>query len=265
MPACTRGPAWRGPRRRGGGPRPPACHGVRRVGAHGDVAVGIDERRRIARQQREGTVGDPALAHPVEVEPDGSLAVHDTATRVRAKRPAGRGRRGIVASLGGQARSQQAHVNDALRALRDRLRSSQDRAEGRPDAGMRRPGLAVEHAQVRIGLEAGQASCPGFDPRRDQPQIAVCPAGLLLVTGDVQAHAAPHGREHEAASRRGRSVLVAANGVGVVTAVPGAAVSSQVVILPTASSWPRARASKTTMTAASPSAPRHAASAPPRG
>ncbi len=106
---------------------------------------------------------------------------------------------GVGAILGGQAGSQQADVNDALAAFGDRLRTQQDSAEGRSDAGRWRRGVAVEDGQVGVGVEASQASCPGLDPPRSQAQVAICTAGLVRATGHPQAHAAPHGRESEAA------------------------------------------------------------------
>ena len=258
------GPGRRGPSSvaRVGRRWPPAT-GRPASSAHGDVAVGIDEGRRVGRQERQRAVGDPALADPVQVEEDAAFAVHDAA-RPCERSPSGAGPAGgSLASLRGQAGLEQADVHDALGALRDRCdRRSTARAWAARVS--RRLGMAVERAEVGVRAEAGQTARPGPDPAaaRRRSRSARRPASGRQATRRRT-------RPPMAANTRPRST----GGLGAGAAeVPG--------------SWPRGRLRRVVpgdhppdclvrVTGArvgrrgrrrrSPSGPRPAARAPPRG
>ena len=85
--SSARSPPVRGAGRRPRCPRPRAPPGADR-----DVAVGVDERRGVAAQQGQRPVGDPALGHAVEVEPERLPAHHLATPRPPHEVPARRAR-----------------------------------------------------------------------------------------------------------------------------------------------------------------------------
>jgi hypothetical protein len=79
-----------------------------RTEAHRDVAIGIDDGDRMTIEEAEGTVRDPALGDPVEVETESCRATDHTTETASLERPGTRCRRG-------GCRAQRSLVEEALR------------------------------------------------------------------------------------------------------------------------------------------------------
>ncbi len=198
------------PRRRearpAGGARTARSRSARRVGdgdgpvgvvveTHGDVTVGVDHGRRVAAQERQGPIGDPALAHTVEIERHRLGAPEQLATPRSLQPPRADNDRSLVASFGSQARLQQRDIDEATGQRREVVGAPEQRSQrGAHSDRVERPG-SVQSGQLGALIEAGQATRPRLDTARHEPQVPL--RHPLRATGarDAQADDPAHGPE----------------------------------------------------------------------
>ena len=184
---------------------------IARRDAHGDVAVGVDDGARVGPEQPQRAIGQPALAHAVEVEPEARGALH------------GAGRHAIGDESPGT-------IGGRLRRLRPsaRNRSSRRVASTRPPV-IRSASAAQASAAPSVGgtgtaaagrrsggraatlLMTGQEPGPRGDTRGDAPRVADGDLPAAGGAGEVDPEPAPHGPCDQ---RRGRGSGGAATAVG---------------------------------------------------
>jgi hypothetical protein len=175
----------------------------------GEVAVGVDQGAGVPVEERQGTVGDPALGHPVEVERDARVAMEEPATVPNGLEAPG-GPRRQTARARGRAGWTQSCIGGRRRLRRQALAEQRGvydpagefgRDGGPPQRGSQRGADRRRAAQICVGAHqvrghvvASQAAGPGPYPGRDVRCVELGRGeGRIVCDRHVDAEAAAHG------------------------------------------------------------------------